>query len=337
MVTMTSPKTDSGTAEREAPQRARRSLGDFLHQYGVLIALFLIPVFFGIVIPRQYLTLGNLQTILSTQSVLVMLTLGLTVTLVVNEFDLSVGSTYGLSAMLVAVLTVQAQLPLALAIVIAIAVGVVVGLLNALLVVIVGVNSFITTLGNGTILFGVTLLISGSSIVSGVPQTLVTLVSGSVFGFSISVIYALVLAAILWFVYEKTRLGRYLYFTGFNPQASRLSGLRVDRLRAGAFVATATIAALAGVVQSGTLGGADPTAGQTVLLPTFAAAYLGSTMIRPGRFNAIGALLAVYFLISGITGLQLIGLSGWTEQLFNGLALVIAVTFARLASRRRTA
>jgi ribose transport system permease protein len=323
----------ANTSER--PSRSF-DLGEVLNRYGVLFALVLIPVFFSIVIPSKYFTVGNLQTILSTQSVLVMLTLGLTITLVVNEFDLSIGGAYALSAMVLAVLTARLDLPLWVGILAALGVGVGVGLINALLVVVVGVNSFIATLGAGTVLFGLTLLISGSTIISGVPRELVTAVSGTkLAGVSLSVFYAIALGLILWFVYEKTKVGRYLYFTGFNPSASRLSGIKVNRLRVGAFVGTATVAALAGIVQTGTLGAADPTAGQSVLLPTFAAAYLGSTMIRPGRFNAIGALLAVYFLISGITGLQLLGLSGWTEQVFNGVALVAAVTFARLASRRR--
>ena len=115
---------------------------------------------------------------------------------------------------------------------------------------------------------------------------------------------------------------------------SRLSGIRVGRLRWGALVASATLAALAGVTYAGTTGAADPSSGLQFLLPAYAAAFLGATAIQPGRFNPWGSIIAVYFLVTGITGLQLLGVESYVQQLFYGGALVLAVALSQLARRR---
>lgn len=317
---------------------ARLEWRDLASRYGVIFVLLAIPVFFSIIRPSEYFTSGNFQTILSTQAVLVFLTLGLTVPLVVDEFDLSIGAALGFSATLLSVLTVNHHIALGLAIVICLAAGVALGVINSFVVVKIGVNSFITTLGTGTILLGLTLAISGSTIISGIPQPLVNAVSAThIAGLSLSVFYALALALGLWYVYEHTPLGRRMYFTGFGRNAARLSGVRVDRIRFGALVFSATIATVAGLMEAGTLGGADPTAGQDFLLPAFAGVFLGATTIKVGRFNAWGSLVAVYLLQSGITGLEIVGLSGWVDQVFNGVALVLAVMFATIAARKTVA
>jgi ribose transport system permease protein len=115
----------------------------------------------------------------------------------------------------------------------------------------------------------------------------------------------------------------------------RLTGLRVDKLRIGSLMVSGFLAALAGVVLAGTLGGSDPNAGPSYLLPAFAAAFLGATAITPGRFNPWGSFVAVYFLVTGITGLQLLGAIGWVEQFFYGASLIVAVTFSKLVGRAR--
>jgi ribose transport system permease protein len=126
-----------------------------------------------------------------------------------------------------------------------------------------------------------------------------------------------------------------VYFTGEGPEVARLAGLPVTVIKAGSLVAVSVFASIAGVLLFGRLGSADPNIGSTFMLPGFATVFLGSTTIRPGRFNAWGTLIAVYVLIVGITGLQLLGGAGWLEQVFNGAALVVAVTFAQLVRRAR--
>jgi ribose transport system permease protein len=115
---------------------------------------------------------------------------------------------------------------------------------------------------------------------------------------------------------------------------AKLNGVNVSRIRFGSLIASATLAALAGVLYVGTSSAANPGAGEPLLLPAFAAAFLGTTAIAPGRFNPWGTFIAVYFLSSGITGLQLLGISSFVQNLFYGGALILAVVFAHLARRR---
>jgi ribose transport system permease protein len=121
---------------------------------------------------------------------------------------------------------------------------------------------------------------------------------------------------------------------GRGRNVARLSGMNVSRIRWGALIASGFISALAGVVYAGTNGSADPSSGQAFLLPAFAAAFLGATAIMPGRFNPWGAVIATYFLVTGITGLQLLGVASFVQQLFYGGALVMAVALSQIARRR---
>jgi ribose transport system permease protein len=139
----------------------------------------------------------------------------------------------------------------------------------------------------------------------------------------------------MWYVFELTPLGRRMLFVGRGRNVARLSGVNVERVRLGGFVVSGVIAAFGGVIYSGTTGAADPTSGTQLLLPAFAAAFLGATTIYPGRFNPLGALAAVYFLVTGITGFQLLGAQSYVQQLFYGGALVLAVALSQLARKRQ--
>ena len=119
-------------------------------------------------------------------------------------------------------------------------------------------------------------------------------------------------------------------------EVARLNGIPVNRVRMGALVASGVIASCGGVLYAGVLGSADPYSGLNYLLPAFAAAFLGATTILPGRFNPWGAMVAVYFLATGITGLTMLGIPLWVTNVFNGGALIIAVTISQLTRGRET-
>lgn len=179
--------------------------------------------------------------------------------------------------------------------------------------------------------------ISDSTSVTGIDAGLVDATIGTrLFGVSLQFYYALALVVLTAVIFQYTPIGRRLLFVGRGPQVARLSGLHVDRIRGGALVTSALVAALAGIVYAGMLGGADPSSGQSFMLPAFAAAFLGATAIVPGRFNAFGTLVAVYFLVAGVVGLQMLGVASFVQQLFYGGALVVAVALSG-AVRRRTA
>jgi ribose transport system permease protein len=296
-----------------------------------------VVVAFGVLEPGTFLTSANFSTILGSQAVLVALALALVVPLVAGDYDLSVAATLTLTTMIIAVLNANHHWAIVPSIFVAFTAAVVIGLVNGFFVVRLGVDSLITTLGTGTFIQGLVLWISNSNTISGVSQSLVNAVILTKFlGVPLEFYYALALCIVLWWFLEHMPAGRRLLFVGRSREVSRLSGLHVDRMRWGAFVGAALISAVAGTLYAGTSGGADPTSGLSFLLPAFAAAFLGATTILPGRFNAWGTIVAAYFLITGITGLQLLGVASFVQQLFYGGALVIAVALSETARRRRT-
>jgi ribose transport system permease protein len=316
------------------PGRGRRTT-DLPERVALLGAWAAMIVLFSILRPDTFGTTQNFQTIFGSQSVLVVLTLGLILPLVVGEFDLSIAATLGLSAALVAVLNAEHGWPIGLAVIAALAVGPIVGLVNGFLVVVVGVEALVATLGIGTLLTGLTYAATNYNVISGVDPGFSDFITYKIlFGLPLSFYFALILATVLWYVFRYTPLGKHLMFTGAGPEVARLSGLRVHRLRVGAFVVGSLFAAFAGVILTGTFGSADANNGTSFLLPAFAAAFLGSTTIAPGRFNPWGTVVAVYFLVTGITGLQLLGFASWIQEVFYGLALVLAVTLSRLVALR---
>jgi len=264
------------------------------------------------------------------------LALGLIIPLTAGDYDLSIAYNLTLSAMVVAILNVNYGWSIYWAILAALGTGAAVGFLNGGLVVIFGIDPFIVTLGTGTFVGGVVLWISASQTISGISSKLVNpVVADRFLGIPLEFYYGLGLCIFLWYVFEYTPLGRRLLFVGRGRNVSRLSGIRVNRVRWGALVASGIIGAGAGVLYAGTTGAADPTSGISFLLPAFAAAFLGATTLMPGRFNPWGTIMAAYFLQTGITGFQLLGVESYVQQLFYGGALVIAVAVSQIARRRQ--
>jgi ribose transport system permease protein len=328
------PGAGEGTSGASPSHRSWRSVvGVALTRYGVIVVWFVTILVFSLLRPETFPTAGNFRTIFGTQVVLLVLTLGLIFPLTVGEFDLSVSGTLSISLVLVGYLSVLHGWPIALAVAVALAAGVIVGLANAFIIVVAGVPSLIATLGTGTILVGLGVGINNLT-VAPLSDALVETMRTQLVGLPLAFYYGLGLTAFAWYVLTQTPLGRYFYFVGAGRDVARLSGLRVDALRTLALVIAGFTASLAAVILAGTNGSADPNVGVSFLLPAFAAAFLGSTVFTPGRFNPWGTFVAVYFLVTGITGLQLLGLAGWIEQVFYGSSLVIAVALSRFAERK---
>jgi ribose transport system permease protein len=323
----------------DTPRRWRGpKVSALLGQYGLLIAWAAVAVFFTLLpgTSQTFPTPSNFATILGSQAVIVILTLGLLVPLAAGDYDLSVGFTLTLSAMLIAVLNVEHHWPIVLAILAALAAGALVGLVNGTFILVFRIDSIIVTLGTGTFVGGLVLFISGSNTISGVSSGLVDwVIVNRLLGIPLEFYYGLLLCLVMWYVFEFTPLGRRLLFVGRGRSVARLSGINVDRVRLGALMTSGVISAMGGVAYAGTTGAADPTSGAQLLLPAFAAAFLGATTIAPGRFNPIGCLVAVYFLVTGITGFQLLGAQSYVQSLFYGGALVIAVALSQIARRRQ--
>ncbi len=286
-------------------------------------------VVFSVLRPDTFLTLANFSAMFSSQTSLLVLALAVTIPLTAGDFDLSVGSTAGLSAMTIAVLNVQYGVGIWWAVLAGLLVSVLVGVVNSALTILVGVDTLIVTLGMGTLLQGVISWMGNFSVVTGVSKSLVNaVVRTRILGIPIEFWYGLALCAIMWYFMELTPLGRRLLMVGQSRKVAQLSGLRVGALRAGALMSSALLAGVAGALVVGTTGSADQTSASQLLLPAFAAAFLGATTILPGRFNAIGVLVSVLFLVTGITGLQQLGVPSFVQNLFYGAALIAGVVLS---------
>lgn len=316
-----------------------RALEGLAYRYGLVGVWVVLIAVFSAMRPSTFLTASNFAVMFGSQASAIILALALVVTLSVAEFDLSVASTMGLCATLIAVLNGLHQWNVALSVLVGLASGLAVGALNGWLVVYVGIDGIIVTLGMATLLVGIAIWASSEQAIGGVSSGLTSAMNQHVLGISASFFYALAIAAVIWYVLRRTPLGRHMLFIGHNREVARLVGIHVARVRFGAYVVGGLVAAASGVVAVGVGGGFLADTSQSLLLPAFAAAFLGAAVVIPGRFNAWGTVIAILFLNTGITGIELVGLSGtsWISQVFYGGALVVAVTVSGVISRQRRA
>lgn len=323
-------------ASQPAYQASVFSWKTWAERYGLILAWILVILVLGAFKPAQMFAWNSYASMLGSNAMVVVLTLALIVPLTTGDFDLSVAATMGLSSMIIAVLNVQQEIPIFGAVVVALLAGAAIGAANAFFILYFRVFSLIVTLGTGYFVAGLILWISDSGTIAGVSMDLVrAVILTRVFGIPIGFYYATALTLIIWYVFQHTSLGRRMLFVGRGREVARLSGVNVMRIRAGALIASSIIAAFAGVLYTGMRGVADPSSALAFLLPAFAAAFLGSTAIYPGRFNAIGAFVAVYFLSTGIMGLNFLGVDSFVQNLFYGGGLVIAVAISQLIRGRK--
>jgi ribose transport system permease protein len=332
---MTQTSETAGTDRRSSASAAKINWARFAESFALLGATIALGALFGVLVPGIFLSWNNISTMLGSQAVLVVLGLALIIPLTAGDFDLSIAGNLTLSAMLLAVLNAQMHWPLLAAIAVAMASGVVVGVVNAAFILYFRIPSLIVTLGTSTFISGLVLWISDSNTISGIDNNLVDwVVVRRLLGIPLAFYYALGLCVAIWYFLGYTTGGRRLLFVGRGREVARLSGIRVERVRFLCLIASALISSASGLLYAGTIGAADPISGQTFLLPAFAAAFLGATSITPGRFNAWGTLIAVYFLVIGITGLTMLGIQTFVQNLFYGGALVLAVALSQLVRKR---
>ena len=330
---MTDPTDNQNAARGDWGARVRSALSP-QKASGIYIWILLI-VFFSLT-TDQFLTATTLRTVASEQAVTALLAMGLTIALAAGAFDLSVGAGMGFAGVVVARLMVDAELSPVFAVVLALLVMGIVGGINAVIVVKAKVTPIIATLGMGSILAAATFVVSDNQNIIGLPQGFRSIADRQIFSFPIPTVYVLVVAMVLWYLLEWTPFGRRLYATGGGEEVARLAGVRTSRYMSLAFVMAAVIAGAAGIIVTSRLGTGSPDVGPTYLLPAFAACFLGATQFRPGRFNIWGTLLAVYLLATGVKGLVYMGADFWVPDLFNGVALIVAVALSSLQSSRRS-
>ena len=305
-----------------------------LDRFSAIYLWVLFLVVFGIWSPDEFLTASTFQTIASSQAIAGMLAIAVLIPLACGQFDLSVGANANLTGIVAILLQVNWHWGVLPSILFSVLIGLLIGAVNGLLVVRFGVSSFIATLGMSSILAAFDIIVTNSQQPLPVSNTVwINLTQTKIFGLQIVVYYLLVLGVVAWWFLAHTPAGRYIYATGGNAEAARLSGVRTGRWSWISLIISGGIAGLAGVLFT-SLTGPSLTFGPTLLLPAFAAAFLGSTQLQPGRFNVWGTIIAIYVLATGVQGLQLVSGQQWLSDMFNGVALIIAVALAVSRQRR---
>lgn len=319
--------------------RGKSAGGYLIGTWGLPILTVVLFVLFSVLLPNTFPTGTNLRSILVNQAIPAILALGATIPIVTGRFDLSIGYGIGLAHVLAMYLVVNTGIPWPVVALIVLVGGLVVGLVNGLLVELAQIDSFIATLGTGSVLYAITGWVTGGGRIvpgaGGLPAAFTDMTNSSILGLPITFFYLLGIVVLLWLCLEHLPIGRYLYVVGANPRAAELVGIKRRKIIVLAFIGSGVVTAFAGVLLAAQQQIGDPSAGSSYLLPAFVGALLGSTTIKPGRANAFGTLISVAILAIGLSGLQQLGAQFWVTPLFNGLTLLAAVGLAGLASRRR--
>jgi ribose transport system permease protein len=319
---------------------SRRHRGNLLSvermgPYGMVLLLALEIVVFSIWAPDTFPTWVNFRAVALNQVILGLLVLAMLVPLIAGELDASLPAVVTVASLTSASLMSNGHLSLFPSIVASLALATLIGAINGLVVVKMRVGSLVTTLGTFTVLTGlITGLAGGRTITKGLPkETMKRLAEPRPLGLPLPVLYLLVVAIGVWFVTEHTAIGRQWQAIGSSEPAARMAGIRTARLRVLAFIAGGFLAGVAGCVQLIKAQLGSPNIGPGLLFPAFAAAFLGATAFRPGRFNVRGALVAIALLSLGVVGLIMVGAPYWVDQIFNGGALIASLFLVRYLRR----
>ncbi|MEA2782237.1 MAG: ribose transport system permease protein [Rhodospirillaceae bacterium] len=335
MQSIKSAALEPTAAELEGMRPAQRIVR-LIPVYGLPICTILLIIAFSIALPNTFPTMLNLRSILGDKAIIAILSLAAMIPMMAGRIDLTVG--YGIVLWHIMAIALQTQLGLdwRVAVVIVLLCGCLLGLLNGLLVEIARIDSFIATLGTGTILYALALWYTGGRQIVGVlPTGFTSIYALQPFGIPIAAFYVLALSIVLWIATEYLPIGRSLYVIGANPRAAELNGIPNRRFIIGAFMVAGFLGAFAGVLLAARLRIGQASVGLEYLLPALVGAFLGSTTIRPGRVNVWGTIVGVAILAVGISGIQQFGGAFFVEPLFNGVTLVIAIGLAGYAQKRR--
>jgi ribose/xylose/arabinose/galactoside ABC-type transport system permease subunit len=312
-------------------------VADGFTMYPVLLVLVIV----GAVVAPRFATAVNLINILEQVSVLGLTTIGLTFVVLIGRLDLSLEGIVGFAPMFAAVSLVPAtaggfgiELPAWTGLIVALGIAGLIGYFNGFMVVRVGLNPFISTLGLLVLLRGGILIISNGRSIYSPGKALTYLGSEKLLGIPVSVLVFVVVAIVVGLVFHYHRYGRALYAIGGNEDAARAAGINVDRVIWSAFVFAALLAGLAGILMTGRLDSAVTTQGQGIIFSAFAAAVIGGVSLGGGRGTIIGVISGV--LLIGVINnlLTLAQVPSFYVQASTGAVIIVAAILTTVASRR---
>lgn len=301
---------------------------------GVSALILLIAVFWAME-PETFGTVQNFKLIVSQASVAAILAAGLSVALTAGCFDLSFGAVMAGSGVLVAALIANAGMPASVAIAITIVAGLAAGAVNGALVAYGRIPSLIATLGTQSVIVGVLTWATGSQPINlPLDSGFASIAKGTLLGVPKEAWIMLAMILLGTAVSRYAVVGRNLQAVGMNAAASRLAGIPVRSYVLGSLAVASAFAACAGILAASKISAGRPEVGAAVLLPTFAAAFLGAAISRDGSFNMPGALIGALLLTTITNGLVIVSAPDWTGDVVTGIVLLAAVGLSRLARRR---
>ncbi|MBS1184373.1 MAG: ribose transporter permease protein, partial [Proteobacteria bacterium] len=304
-----------------ADRPGRRTLA--LRDAGTLIGLVIILVVFALLAPG-FLSERNLLNILQQSSLNAGLALGMTLVIVSGGIDLSVGPTAALSAVISGSLLL-AGVPVPLAILAGLMLGALCGLINGVLVAVVGLQPFIVTLGTLSTYRALALIYTGGNPVLGIPASYRAIFNGTVFGVPSSILIVAMVAIVAWVILKKTPLGEYLLAVGGNEEAAYIAGVPIAATKIAAYVISGFLAALTAAILVGRLGAAEPILGNLWELDAIAASAIGGASLMGGKGSIIGTLLGAIILGAMRNGLTLMNVQAFYQLLATGLIILIAM------------
>jgi ribose transport system permease protein len=326
------------TVSAEAHHEFRKRSLDLLERGGLPILGILLFAFFAVnSTSADVFTSGaNLKNVFGNQAVVGLVALAMVIPLVSGYFDLSVSGTTGIANVATASLIGTHHWGIFPTILVVLAMGAVIGLAMGFLVARLELSAFVVTLGAYTLLGGLAQLYTkGKFITEGIPPSFGRWGSETWLGVPRPFWLLIAFAVVVWYLLSNTPFGRYTESIGSNESAARLVGVNVTRTVWVSFVLSGTIAAVAGILQTSRAGSGTAETATAFLFPAFTAVFLGSTAIRPGRFNVWGTIIGVYVVAISVSGFTLLGAETWVQPVFNGTALIIAVALTTFIKRAR--
>jgi ribose transport system permease protein len=333
--TRAEPEPQPLPAPPAPPWRERVTGALAFDRVGAVYVWLAIILVFTLWVPETFPNMGTAKQILNSNAITGLAALSITIPLAARVFDLSFAYIMSLTGVAVAHFIALDGIPLVPAVGLGLAIGLAIGVINAVVVVTMRIDSFIATLATGSLIQAFITMVTNDTPISDAKLggSFAKIGQTTIGGLTLGVYYFAAVALAIWYLLEHTATGRRLYATGFNPDASRLGGVRVDRLRFLSLVASGGLAGFSGIVLASTLATGSPTGGTPYLLPAFAAAFLGATQLKRGRFNAGGTIIAVLLLGTGVTGLGLASAPQWAGDMFVGVVLIAALAVTGLQRR----
>lgn len=311
----------------------------FLYRYGTLLVILLTVIGFSLA-NDKFLSYQNFTDILRSVSIITLLAIGVTISLIVGGFDLSVGSTASLATVTSAAALVLYRQETIVAILIPIAIGLLVGLLNSFFVVKVRLPDLLATLAVMYIINGLHLTFTkGFSIYNNMPlseggtapgvflPSFLYIGQGEIWSVPVPVIIMLIAVIVVHIILQQTRFGRLLYITGGNEEAARLSGVPVQRYKMYAYLLSAFFATLAGILLAARIGTGQVSAGAPLLMDGVAAAFIGFSVFGAGKPNVIGTFVGAVLIGILLNGLTMLNVPYYAQDIVKGSILIGALAF----------